>query len=1291
MAANNCPDFVYLDDIITVMRLVVFFLLFSIHAIGQNSQGLRFIQNKGQWPAEIDFQARVPGGRVGVSANGFSVFLLDMEALEHQHLENHHHINESNGSPANETVDGHYFRINLLGADQNAKATPSNLIDGHYNYFLGKDPAKWASNARAFETITYHNVYNGIDFRVSSVDNNLKYDFIVKPGADPSQIRLEYSGVDQLEKEDGELKIHTVLGPLTEMKPYSYQGPEQARQTVICEYRVDQHVASFNFPQGYDTNAELIIDPLLIFSTYSGSTADNWGSTATPGEHGTLYSAGVTRQDLGGAFPTTPGAFQVDNHGAFDMAIIKYDSAGTKFLYATLLGGVNNDSPQSLVVDKTSRDLLVLGISSSPDYPTGANSFDVSFNNGTLIFNRVLNTEDEWDIVLTRLSSNGDVLVGSTFLGGTGNDGLNLPKQSGGSLVANYGDEMRGDVITDEDGNVFISSVTSSSDFPIVNGFDNTFNSGITDGVIVKLSPDLSSIIWSSYIGGTGFDAAYSIKFDNDKNIVLAGGTTSTNFPVTPGSYQTVFKGIVDGWIARVSADGSSIMNATFTGTNSFDQVYFVDLNASGHIFCYGQTTGLMPVTAGVYNNPSSGQFLQKLSPDLGSLEFSTVFGSGTTNGLIIPNISPTAFLVNDCDNIYMSGWGGFVNSSPNTGFWQSSTIGMPITEDAYQKNTSGSDFYFIVLNGDATTLVYSTYLGGNSSKTHVDGGTSRFDKYGIVYHAVCSGCSFGNTTGRATSDFPTTPSAKSRVNLSQNCNNAAFKFDLSSLRAMFDTNNLALTMPGFNNVCYPDSIVFENFSTGGKTIQWNFDDGTIVNQDDNDPRRVIHQYKQAGQYTVKLKITDLSTCSQTDSTTKVINYFKDNIVVGEDAVICDGESFRLTASGGITYEWTSEDGTFVSSEATPLVTPSVLTTYYVIVVDVNGCSRKDTVHVAVTPNVRADFQTFDMDFLQPGFDNVCYSDSLRFKNLSTNGETFVWDFDDGTVLSRTKLDTVSIIHAFKNPGVYHVGLKAINLNTCNKADSVTKAILYFENQIEVGEDAEICEGTTHELSASGGTTYLWTTKDGAFTSSDPSPVVKPGQTTSYFVDITDSNGCFRRDTIEVAVLDSVDLQWEHQYRTSCTDLPVVFVRNTTPAQNEVTYEFDFGDGTITSDVEVEHVYEKDGTYPLTFSAQKKFCRYAETVQLPVYKFLVPNVFTPDDSPGYNDRFEIRFGPDLLIPQSAGIAVRLTVSDRWGKRVFESQDYRNDWNADGVAGGVYYIHVTFGDQTSCKGWLHIVK
>jgi PKD repeat protein len=1447
------------------MRLAPFLLLISINALCQSNQSLRFIQNKGQWNADTDFQAQVPGGRLGISATGFSILLLDMEEIEHRHLISHESVNESNGQSADEPINGHYFQINLLGSNKMAKAIVELPLDGHYNYFLGNDTSRWATNVLAFASILYQDVYKGIDFRVSSLGSNLKYDFIVKPGADPSQIKIEYTGVDGIDKSSDALKIKTAVGFLTEQKPYSYQASDDKRQTVPSKYQLSNNIVSFSFPDNYDPSRELVIDPLLIFSTYSGSTADNWGSTATPGEHGTLYSAGVTHQNLGGSFPATLGSFQTTNHGSFDMAIIKYDSAGTRFLYATHLGGSGNDSPQSLVVDKTSGDLIVLGISSSLNYPTGDNSFDRTFNFGTTIFNRVLDTDDQWDIVLTRLSSSGDHLVGSTFLGGSGNDGLNLPKQSGGPLVVNYGDEMRGDVITDDTGHVYISSVTSSNDFPIINGLDNSFNEGTTDGLVVKLAPDLSSIVWSSYVGGSGFDAAYSIKFDNKNNLVLAGGTTSLDFPVTAGAYQSVFNGAVDGWIARITADGSAVMNATFTGTSLFDQVYFVDLNANGDIFCYGQTTGQMPITSGVFKNVNSGQFVQKFSPDLTTLAFSTVFGSASSSGLVIPNISPTAFLVNDCDNIYMAGWGGFVNSSVSTGFWQSSTNGMPITNDAFQKTTSGSDFYFIVLNGDATKLVYSTYFGGNSSKTHVDGGTSRFDKFGIVYHAVCSGCQFGNATGSSTSDFPTTARAKSRFNGSTNCNNAAFKFDLSSLRAMFDTNNLALTMPGFNDVCYPDTIVFQNLSTGGKTIVWDFDDGTIVNKKDTDPKNIIHQYKNAGEYRVKLKITDLSTCSQRDSITKVIRYYKPIITVGDDASVCDGNNFQLTANGGVgaSYSWSSKDGTFTSSEQSPSVQPTNATTYYVTVVDANGCSKTDTLNLSITPYVHAAFQTYDLNFSKSDYNNVCYPNAIRFKNLSTNGESFIWNFDDGIIVNKVKSDTASVIHNFSqqrdynvklkalnpntcnkadsitkvirylkpnitvgddasvcdgnnfqltaNGGVgasyswsskdgtftsseqspsvqparattyyvtvvdangcsktdtlnlgiipyvhaafqtydlnfsksdynnvcfpnairfknlssngesfiwnfddgivvnkvksdtasiihefpqqrdYKVKLKALNPNTCNKADSVTKTIRYFKDQIEVGDDGEICEGASFQLTANGGSVYAWSTEDQTFSSSNPLPIVQPAQTTEYFVTVTDAHGCVRNDTIQVSVVNKVELKWKHYYEGNCVGRPSVVVQNLTPPSDDITFFFDFGDGTTSTDIQTEHAYEEDGLYSLKLVSQKKLCPSEETVQLPIYKLLVPNVFTPDGTPGYNDNLEIRFGADEIAPADVGFKLRLLVVDRWGKTVFESTDYKNDWNGQGVQGGVYFIHLTVEDVATCKSWVHIVK
>ncbi|UII25877.1 hypothetical protein LVD15_21645 [Fulvivirga maritima] len=487
--------------LVSISILLLCFLSISIQVIGQNQSALKFIQNKGQWNDDIDFQADVPGGRVGVSAEGFSVQLLDMAKAEEQHVAGHKAYSEATGEIVDEPIPGHFFKIKLLGANQQARIIIGEPLDGHYNYFIGSDSCQWAAHVLSYASILYEDIYEGIDFRVSSQGNNLKYDFIVEPGADPSQIKLEYDGLNDIQKKNHNLELTSSIGTLSELKPFTYQQQAIEKQHVASEYQLNGKVASFSFPDGYDECQELVIDPLLIFSTYSGSTADNWGSTATPGEHGTLYSAGITIQAVGRSFPATTGAFQTSHGGSFDMAIIKYDSLGSRFLYATYLGGSENDTPTSLLVDENSEELIVLGLSSSPDYPTSSGALSETFNGGSTITNGVLNTSDQWDIVITRLTSEGDVLVGSTFLGGSGNDGWNVRESYGGPLTVNYGDEMRGDVITDTDGNVYVSSVTTSSDFPIIHGVDSVYAGG-SDGVLVKMAPDLTSIIWSTYFRG---------------------------------------------------------------------------------------------------------------------------------------------------------------------------------------------------------------------------------------------------------------------------------------------------------------------------------------------------------------------------------------------------------------------------------------------------------------------------------------------------------------------------------------------------------------------------------------------------------------------------------------------------------------------------------------------------------------------------------------------------------------------------------------------------------------------
>lgn len=715
---------------------------------------IKFIENKGQWQSNILFKASIPSGALFIEEKQLTYVFVDKQAIH----DYHHGKKISTGR-------AHSIVVKFDGAMSPSEVLKQNMFAEYYNYFIGNDASKWASHCNAYSSIVLKNIYNGIDIEIIGDGVKLKTNFIVSPYANPNQIKLKYQGQEDIKLLEGNLVYTTSLGYIQEQKPFSLQENE----IIKTQYVLKQNTLQFAVNE-YDRTHELIIDPQIIFGTYVGSVADNFGNTAAYDNAGNSYAGGSV-YDIG--FPVTIGAYDMNFNGgsganneyARDAIIAKFNSDGSQMLYSTYLGGSNNEQPHSMIVNNMG-ELAILGSTMSSDFPVSNKAFDKTHNG-------------KYDIFVCKLSGDGTSLIASTFVGGSEDDGIsgnddydystNLSK-----LNHNYSDWYRGEIFYDLIGNVVVASTTrSASNFPLQNPFQPIFG-GNQDGLIFKMNDSLSAMLFSSYFGGSGDDAAYAFCFDKSNNIYLTGGTESSNIPSKTNSYF----GAIDGFIAKIDGTGT-LVKSIYLGTNQYDQSYLIQCDQDNNVYAYGQTTGNIVPSAGVYKNIGAKQFIKVFDKNLNGVLRQTVFGANTS----FPQLSPTAFVVDECSRLYLAGWGGGTNT--NRGSPTTNTVGLPVTIDAFQKLTDGSDFYIMVITNTLDRLVYASYIGGNQSQDHVDGGTSHLDKNFVIYQTVCASCNSG------ASDFPTTLKAYSRVNPSvrtfnrnlPGCNIAVFKFDLNTYK----------------------------------------------------------------------------------------------------------------------------------------------------------------------------------------------------------------------------------------------------------------------------------------------------------------------------------------------------------------------------------------------------------------------------------------------------------------------------------------------------------------------------
>lgn len=1003
-------------------------------AVQAQYSNIEFIENKGQWDSRVKYQGNVPAGAFYIRSAGFTVLQHNEQDLKKMHDFTHGHPNlDAGGRVAPFVLRSHAYAVDFAGASENFEIVPDKPLSTYNNYFIGADPSKWVSNCKIYQAVTLKNIYPNTDVRYYTDGGSMKYDIIVKPGADISKIVMRYTGADKLEVKNKELVVKTSVGDVKELDPYTYQFENNQRKKVSCKYILRGNEVSFDV-KDYNPNKVLVIDPTLIFSSFSGSTGSNWGFTATYGPDGSFYGGGINIEP---GFPTSTGAFQTVYGGGSgsppsDISIIKLTPNGANRVYATYIGGTQNEQPHSLVVDGAG-NLIIAGRTNSANYPTtGGGTIGIG---------------GSYDIVVTKLNATGTGLIGSKKIGGSSDDGVNINSSRSGpnNLQQNYGDDGRSEVILDGAGNIYVASCTQSDqNFPVTAGvFQTAYGGGIQDGVVLKMDPNVTALTFAGYLGGSGADAAYVLTLAPGGNIFVAGGTGSSDFPGNKtGTIATTFQGgIADGFISVITNNGATHVRSTYLGTSATDQIYGVQFDRFGFPYVTGQTEGSWPVLNATFSNGAAPQFIAKLQPDLSAYVYSTTFGRPASR----PNISITAFLVDNCENVYVSGWGGEIQ--PNNLYNSSLTGGLPITPDAIDPTTDGNDFYFFVLQKNATAQLFGSFWGQTGGYTdHVDGGTSRFDRQGVIYQAICANC--GGGPAMLTTSPVWGPANGAAANGGCNLGMIKVSFDFAGVDAGISSSINGV--PRDTAGCVPLTVDFIDTVANAVTYYWNFGDGSpqVITTVPN----TSHTYNAVGTYQVMLIAEDSTTCNIRDTSYINIRVGDLQALLDFNAVRiqppCDNLLFRFDNLSvappprpftNQSFLWDFGDGTPRVVAGMASVTHSYAApgsyTVKLILQDTAYCNAPDSVVKVI--NVAA--QVVAQISTPP---TGCIPYAAQFTTTSV-AQTYLWDFGDGGSSTAT-----NPVHTYTAAGTYIVTLIVIDPNTCNISDTARVTINVFNNPV---------------------------------------------------------------------------------------------------------------------------------------------------------------------------------------------------------------------------------------------------
>jgi gliding motility-associated-like protein len=1108
----------------------VFLCLFSLaglllpFSLKAGNAKLDFVENKNQWPAVVEYQAKIPGGEVYLTKTGFRYSFYSQADIRRIHDQM---LKDPFGADS-ARVSCHSIDVQFTGASMASIIEGKHRRNYNHNYFLGNDPSRWASSVPVFEEVVYKSIYQGIDLLVYSSETSFKYDFVIAPGADPGKIVLQYKGAIPLIKY-GKLNLETSVNTISEVIPVAFQVINGVQHKVSCRFKLlGNGKVSFDIPGKYDNRYPLTIDPILVFATYSGSVGVTYGYSATYDTSGNSYAAGTIFTT---GWPVTVGAFQQSFVGSTDVAINKYNPTGTSLIYSTYYGGSHFDRPNSLLANDAG-ELIVCGSTKSVDFPVTPGSYDQTFNG-------------QRDIFLGRINANGSVLSASTFIGGSDEDGINYP-------AANYGDENRCDISLEPNGEVNVVSCTRSFNFPTTAGvFQPTWGGGQQDGCIFRMNSSFSSLLWSTLIGGNNTDALFSFTRDGQGNFVIAGSSGSSNYPTTPGVIHANLQGSVDGIVSIINNNATALLYSTYLGTTSNDLCFKIQMDLDGSIVVCGQTSGQYPISTGAYFAYQGGVFFDRLMPDLTASIRST--------RLIPSGIIPTAFFLDSCSNIYLCGWNGIPF--------------LPTTPDAFQPYplpstlpTSFGSFYLSIYDPTFSTLKYATFLGSKSD--HTDGGSSRCDSKGIVYHTVCC----------VNSNFPTSPGCWSATNQVGSYDVLNFKFDFQSqpVHAAFQL------APGYTDTtCINAPVLFVNTSHAASSYHWDFGDGST----DTFKNPATHYYTLPGDYIVKLAAHKQGFCITDDTAYMVIHVIdlKPPSLLLNDTLICKGVPINLTANIG-------------------------------------------------NPNANQEFS---------------------------------WT-PASAIISNPHLQSI-IANAAIEDSFKVVVRDSINIY-CNVADSGIIVVDYFDYSVfKAFSDTSICAGDTVSIQAIGGDFYLWSPDLDISSLVQPQVSVWPSEPTSYYVKISNELGCdsLKQVRIEINPPLDVDLGPDKDIR--------IGESTTLYANGGNQYNWFTGGAMFSTASSVLVTPPVTTEYTVVASSGDK-CKAIDTIIVHVINVAVPTAFSPNGD-GRNDIFH------LILTDARARLKNLTVFNRWGEKIYYTNNINDGWDGsykgEACEVGTYFYYVDY--------------